>query len=77
MQRNSLTAKHQRDSGRLMAKLAHQRRGAADRGQYCEAAGTGAQLKKAPTQIPGPSDYQQKITLKTFVSGSGSLTTAR
>jgi hypothetical protein len=25
-------------------------------------------IKKAPTQTPGPSDYRQKITLKTFAS---------
>jgi hypothetical protein len=31
------------------------------------------QIKKAPTQTTGPSDYQQKITLKTFVSGFQSL----
>ena len=26
------------------------------------------EIKKAPTQTPGPSDYRQKITLKTFAS---------
>jgi hypothetical protein len=38
--------------------------GAKDRGEYRQAAGAIAQIKKAPTQTPGPSDYQQKITLK-------------
>jgi VIT1/CCC1 family predicted Fe2+/Mn2+ transporter len=37
-------------------------------GEHRQAAGAFAQLKKAPTQTTGPSDYQQKITLKTFVS---------
>jgi hypothetical protein len=54
----------------------HQRRGAADRGEYRQAAGAFAQIKKAPTLTPGPSDYQQKISLKTFVPGFGSLITA-
>jgi hypothetical protein len=50
--------------------------GAADCGEHCEVAGAFAQIKKAPTQTTGPSDYQQ-VSLKTFVSGFGSLTTAR
>jgi hypothetical protein len=51
------------------------RRGAADRGEYRQAAARAiAQIKKAPTQTLGPSDYQQKITLHSF---PGSLTAAR
>jgi hypothetical protein len=42
--------------------------GAADRGEHCEVAGAFAQIKKAPTQTTGPSDYQQ-VSLKTFVGG--------
>jgi hypothetical protein len=38
------------------------------RREHREAAGAFAQIKKAPTQTTGPSDYRQKITLKTLVS---------
>ena len=40
------------------------RRGAADCGEYRQAAGAIAQYKKAPTQTTGPSDYQQKINVR-------------
>jgi hypothetical protein len=52
------------------------REAAAHRREHPQVAGAFAQIKKAPTQTTGPSDYQQKITLKTFVSAFGSLTTA-
>jgi hypothetical protein len=42
-------------------QAAHQRRGAADRGEYCQAAGAGAEALKLKQQCPGQSRNRKSL----------------